>query len=85
MRIMRFKIARDWNIKDEASGYEGFVLRFSVRSEFLSKYNIQVVGSSIHREYWIPATDLPLLNSNIVGTIDIVGHYRPETCADSPD
>jgi hypothetical protein len=77
------QIARDWNIKDAASGYEGFVLRFSVRSEFLSKYDIQVVGSSTHREYWIPAADLPLLNSNIVGTIDIVGHYRSETCADA--
>jgi hypothetical protein len=77
------QIARDWNIKDAASGYEGFVLKFSVHSEFLSKYDIHVVGSSTHREYWIPAADLPLLNSSIVGTIDIVGHYRPETSTDA--
>ena len=38
------QIARDWNTKDEASGYEGYVLRFGVRTDFLSLYNIHVVG-----------------------------------------
>ena len=31
------QIARDWNTKDERSGFAGFVLRFKVRSEFLQK------------------------------------------------
>jgi len=77
------QIARDWNTKDEVSGYEGFVLRFSVRSEFLSEYDVRVVGNSTHREYWIPAADLPLFNSNIVGTIDVVRHYRSDMLADN--
>lgn len=70
------QIARDWNTKDEASGYEGYVLRFNVRSEFLSKYDIHVAGSSIHREYWIPAGELEELNRNIEGTIEVVGEFR---------
>jgi hypothetical protein len=77
------QIARDWNTKDEASGYEGFVLRFSLRCGFLSEYDIHVVGNSTHREYWIPAAHLPQLNSNIVGTINVIGHYRRATHADA--
>jgi hypothetical protein len=30
------KIARDWNTRDAASGYAGFVTSFSVRADFLS-------------------------------------------------
>ncbi len=56
------QIARDWNTKDERSGYEGYVLKFDVRSSFLSRYDVQVVGNSSHREYWIPAEDLEQLN-----------------------
>jgi hypothetical protein len=52
------QMARDWNAKDRASGYSGFVTRFSVDSEFLSKYSLHQVGNSIHKEYWIPARDL---------------------------
>ncbi|MBA4075230.1 MAG: SMI1/KNR4 family protein, partial [Cyanobacteria bacterium PR.023] len=29
------QIARDWNTKDEISGYAGFVTKFSVRKEYL--------------------------------------------------
>ena len=70
------EIARDWNTKDEASGYEGYVLRFNVRAEFLEKYDVHVAGSSIHREYWIPAGDLEEFNRNIEGIIEIVGEFR---------
>ena len=66
------QIARDWNTKDERSGFAGFVLRFSVRTEFLRKYEVHVVGSSNHREYWIPAAELPQFNSNIVGGIEVI-------------
>ena len=70
------QIARDWNTKEEASGYEGYVLRFNVRTEFLSKYDVHVAGSSIHREYWIPAAELDAFNRNIVGVIEIVAEFR---------
>jgi hypothetical protein len=70
------QIARDWNTKDESSGFVGYVLRFGVRSEFLSHYGVHTVGSSEHREYWIPAADLERLNENIVGTIEVVSEFR---------
>jgi hypothetical protein len=70
------QIARDWNTKDERSGFAGFVLRFVVRTKFLSGYEVRVVGNSGHREYWIPAADLPQLNTNIMGTIEIVSEFH---------
>jgi hypothetical protein len=72
------QIARDWNTKDEASGYEGWVLRFEVRNEFLNRYEIHVVGDSNHREYWIPAADLREFNCNIVGAIEVIHEFRPK-------
>jgi hypothetical protein len=70
------QIAREWNTKDERPGFAGYVLRFNVRTEFLRMYDVHVVGSSAHREYWIPAGDLPELNANIVGEIDIVSEFH---------
>jgi hypothetical protein len=63
------QIARDWNTRNGGTGY---VLRFQVNGRFLSRYPAQTVGSHIHREYWIPAEDLPAFNQNIVGNIEIV-------------
>lgn len=70
------QIARDWNTKDERSGFAGYVLRFQLRSIFLSEYEVHTVGSSEHQEYWIPAGDLTKLNQNIVGQIEVVSEYR---------
>jgi hypothetical protein len=69
------QIARDWNPKDEASGFRGYVLRFKVRTTFLRHYQIHVVGSSEHQEYWIPAEDLQDLNENIVGAIEVISEF----------
>jgi hypothetical protein len=66
------RIARDWNTKDAASGFSGYVLRFNVREDFLGKYDIHTVGDSRHQEYWIPAADLQTLNQNIVGSIEVL-------------
>jgi len=70
------QIARDWNTKDEASGFEGYVLTFNVRAEFLKRYDVHTAGSSTHQEYWIPAEDLDELNRNIRGEIEIVREFR---------
>jgi hypothetical protein len=70
------QIARDWNTKDERSGLAGFVLRFAVRAEFLREYEVHVVGSSGHREYWIPASELAQFNANLVGKIEVVAEFR---------
>jgi hypothetical protein len=58
------------NTKDERSGFVGYVLRFRVRTEFLGKCDVHTVGSSDHREYWIPADSLKELNANLVGEIE---------------
>ena len=71
------QIARDWNTKDETSGYEGYVLKFDVRTEFLSRYEVHVVGHSGHQEYWIPAGDLDEMNRNIEGRIKVLSEFRP--------
>jgi hypothetical protein len=70
------QIARDWNTKDAASGYAGFVTRFRIREEFITRYAIQTVGNSIAKEYWVPAEELDEFNSNIVGLIEVIHEFR---------
>lgn len=71
------QIARDWNTKDERSGFVGYVLRFAVNRSFLASYELRTVGSSDHQEYWIPASQLEQLNDNIVGAIELISEFRP--------
>jgi hypothetical protein len=66
------KIARDWNVKASGAGY---VTRFSVRAAFLASYPVREAGGAAHREYWIPAEDLPAFNAAIVGAIEIVATF----------
>ena len=66
------KIARDWNVP--ASG-AGFVTRFDVLKSFLDGYAVQEAGGRAHREYWIPAEDLPAFNAAIVGAIEVVAEF----------
>jgi hypothetical protein len=70
------QIARDWNAKDEGSGWTGYVLQFHVRSDYLGKYPIRTVGSGVHQESWIPADDLPEFNDNIEGLIESIACFR---------
>jgi hypothetical protein len=67
------QIARDWNVK--ASG-AGFVTRFAVKAEYLSRFQIQTVGGAIHTEYWVPAEELEEFNANIVGLIEVIEEFR---------
>ena len=69
------QIARDWNVPASGSGY---VTRFAVRDEFLSKYKVQRVGSDLHEELWIPAEDLAEFNRNIVGTIEVIAEFHAD-------
>jgi hypothetical protein len=71
------QIARDWNAKHNADKV-GYLTRFYVSNEYLKRYEIQTVGSSIHQEYWIPAEDLAEFNRNIVGKIEVVAEFRGE-------
>ena len=72
------QIARDWNTRDAASDYVGYVTRFAVKANFLSRYPVQTVGSREHQEYWIPAEELAEFNANIVGKIEVIGTYTAE-------
>lgn len=67
------QIANQWNTKD---GQIGYVTRFEVKTIFLANYDIHVVGSRIHTEYWIPAEDLDAFNNAIVGIIEVIGKYE---------
>lgn len=67
------KIARDWNVA--ASG-AGFVTRFRVRRDYLSRYEVQNAGGSAHQEYWIPAEDMDTFNAAIVGRIEVTQEFR---------
>lgn len=72
------QIAKDWNTKDELSGYVGYVTRFRVRADYLSRYKVETVGAAnVHQEYWIPAEDLAEFNDNIIGEIEIIAEFRP--------
>lgn len=70
------QIARDWNTRDAASGYAGYVTRFDVDAAFLARYDVRTVGNSTHREYWIPAEDLAEFNRRIVGPIEVIREFR---------
>lgn len=67
------QIARDWNVP--ASG-SGFVTKFAVRKDYISKFQIHNVGAELHNELWIPAEELNEFNDNIVGAIDVTKTFK---------
>jgi len=69
------QIARDWNAKGNEDKI-GYVTRFHVQTEYLKKYEVQVVGGREHEEYWIPAEGLDEFNRHIVGRIEVIAEYR---------
>ncbi|MBO0721846.1 MAG: hypothetical protein J2P41_13540 [Blastocatellia bacterium] len=68
-------IARVWNARYNNPPV-GYVTRFRVRTDYLRRYDVKVVGSSQHTEYWIPAEDLNEFNKNIFGLIEVIAEYR---------
>jgi len=64
------EIASAWNVREVGGG---FVTRFEVDAEFVARYPVQTV---VHRELWVPAEELELFNSHIVGRIDVIATYR---------
>ena len=67
------RIAREWNVP--ASGV-GYVTRFSVSTEFLSRYEVHQVGGQTILEYWIPAEELDEFSDHLVGLIEVVHEFR---------
>lgn len=72
------QIARDWNTKDEHSGFVGYVTTFEVAEEYLSRFEKQIVGADLHEEYWVPAEELAEFNSQIIGKIEVLSVFHGE-------
>lgn len=66
------QIAKDWNTRDEFSGYCGIVLGFSVAADYYSGFAVQNVGGVIHNELWVPAEQLAVFNDHIEGAIEVL-------------
>lgn len=66
------QIARDWNVKASGSGY---VTKFHVDADFLSRYPVQIVGGREHAEHWIRAEELEEFNRHILGPITVTRSY----------
>jgi hypothetical protein len=66
------EIASKWNVRDSGRGYVTF---FEVDKAYLSRYDVQQVGSKRHEEYWIPADELPEFAAHIVGNIQVLRSF----------
>lgn len=71
------QIARDWNTKDDRSGYVGYVVEFDVANQYLSRFEIHKAGGKEHLEYWVPAAQLEEFNRHIRGQIRLVRKFEP--------
>jgi len=70
------EIASKWNTKDSFSGYTGYVLRFNISDEYITKFNIETAGRAYHQEFWIPAEELEEFNRNIIGEIEVIHKFE---------
>jgi hypothetical protein len=70
------QIARDWNTKDAASGFTGYVLRFNVLADFWISTRSTSLVILVTVSTGIPVADLDQLNQNIVGTIEVLAVYK---------
>ncbi len=69
------EIAKKWNVKDEASGFKGYVTEFEIVDEFVAQYPVQTVGASYHQELWVPAEELDAFNARITGQIRVIQSF----------
>ncbi|KAB8144484.1 ADP-ribosylation/crystallin J1 [Chloroflexia bacterium SDU3-3] len=69
------QIARDWNTKDRASGFAGFVMRFELAEPYAQRFPVQLVGGLAHQELWVPAEELAEFNAHIVGPIAVAAAF----------
>lgn len=66
------QIARDWNVRESGSG---FVTQFDVQEDYVARFEVQVVGGSVHEELWVPADELANFNRHIVGKISVIESF----------
>ncbi|WP_332454496.1 ADP-ribosylation/crystallin J1 [Chryseobacterium aquaticum] len=70
------EISEKWNTRDEAGNYLGFVTKFEVLEEVVSKYPSQNVGARNHNELWIPSEELEEFNQAIIGNIEVTKVFK---------
>ena len=65
-------IARDWNTNDDANGNVGYVTAFDIPTDYFLTFEVHNVGGSNHNELWVPAEELEVFNSRIMGGIKVI-------------
>ena len=73
------KIARDWNTQDPNSSNVGYVTRLRIREKSLDGCEVHQVSGRECREYRIPASDCDAFNDDIVGTVDVIYEFQPDS------
>ncbi len=69
------QIAREWNTKDEFSGFAGFVTAFEIPVDYFNSFEVKTVGGEIHQELWVPSEELEVFNGKIVNGIRVVSAF----------
>ena len=72
------QIAKGWNLKDENSGFSGYILEFTISDDYINNYELKQVGDKTHMEYWIPAEDTENFNKNLTSKIKIINAFYGE-------
>jgi hypothetical protein len=70
------QIAKEWNTRDAASGFVGYVTRFEVDDDYVSKFERKIVGARVHEELWVPSEELEEFNSHIIGNIEVIRAFH---------
>ena len=63
------QITDQWNVPAYGAG---FVAKFKVDLDYISKFSVENVGGEIHNELWVPSEELEEFNDNIQGYIEII-------------
>lgn len=66
------QITKEWNVPAYGNGY---VTKFEVNSDYVTKFQTENVGGRTHDELWVPSEELDEFNNNIVGKIEVVESY----------
>jgi hypothetical protein len=70
------QINQEWNVPAYGSGY---VTKFHVEKNYVSKFVIHNVGGEIHNELWVPAEELEEFNNIIIGLIEVTKEFNKQS------
>lgn len=66
------EIAERWNVRESGAG---FVTRFAVDADYVTRFEVQTVGARHHQELWVPAEELAEFNQHLVGRIEVIASF----------